>query len=91
MLNSAEFGVCRKVERYTAKILAHPIDKRTSPINRTRNLTAQNMYSGFTGPWVGLELVIGIHQMLNVIIRSVHFYFFCFTDDIYMGRASRQQ
>ena len=27
--------------------------------------------------------VIVIHQMLNVIIRSVHFYLFCFTDNIY--------
>jgi hypothetical protein len=45
----------------------------------------------FSGPEVGMEFVIGIHQMLNVIIRSVFFYFFCFTDDIYMARASRQQ
>jgi hypothetical protein len=43
MLNSTEFGVCRKVERYTAKILAHPIDKRTSPINRTRNPDAMDI------------------------------------------------
>jgi hypothetical protein len=27
----------------------------------------------YTGPWVGMQLVTGIHQMLNVIIRSVHF------------------
>jgi hypothetical protein len=46
--------------------------------------------AGDYGPWVGVELVIGIHQMFNVIIRSVHFYFFCFTDDIYLARASRQ-
>jgi hypothetical protein len=45
----------------------------------------------FAGPMVGMELVIPIHQMLNVIIRSVHFYFFCFTDVIYLARASRQQ
>ena len=31
-----------------------------------------------------LDYVIVIHQMLNVIIRSVHFYF-CFTDNIYQG------
>ena len=36
-----------------------------------------------TGPVVGMDLVIGIHEMLNVIIRSFHFYFFCFTDDNY--------
>ena len=24
-----------------------------------------------------------IDQMINVIIKSVHFYFFCFTDNIY--------
>ena len=40
--------------------------------------------------WIGMDFVIGIHEMLNVIIRSVHFYLFRFTDDIYLGRASRQ-
>jgi hypothetical protein len=35
-----------------------------------------------TGPVAGMNLVIPIHQMFNVNIRSVHFYFFCFTDDI---------
>jgi hypothetical protein len=55
------------------------------------SLVAQTVYTGFTGPVVGMELVIPIHQMFNVIIRSVHFYFFCFTDDIYLARASRQQ
>ena len=39
-----------------------------------------------------LNLVISIHKMLNVIIRSVHFYFFGFTDNIYLAtRASQQQ
>ena len=40
----------------------------------------------------GLNLVIGINQMLNVIIRfqADHFYFFCFTDNIYLARASHQ-
>ena len=33
-----------------------------------------------TGLRIALNIVICIHQMLNVIIRSVHFYFFCFTD-----------
>ena len=28
-----------------------------------------------------LLLVIGIHQMFNVIIRSVHFYLFCVADN----------
>ena len=32
-----------------------------------------------------LEYVIVIHQMFNVIIRSVHIYFPCFTDNIYQG------
>ena len=36
-----------------------------------------------------LSVVIAIQKMLNVIIRSVHFYFFCFTDDI-LARASHQ-
>ena len=36
--------------------------------------------------------VICINQMFNVIIRSAYyFYFFCFTDDIYLARASHQQ
>ena len=41
----------------------------------------------------GINLVIGIYQMVNVIIRPVHFYFFCFTDNIYLvtNRASHQQ
>ena len=34
-----------------------------------------------------LNYVIVIHQALNVIIRSVHFYFFRFTDNIYQGIA----
>ena len=40
---------------------------------------------------MALNLVYGIQEMLNVIIRSVYFYFFCFTDDIYLDRASHQQ
>ena len=38
-----------------------------------------------------LYLIIGINEMLNVIIRSVHFYSFCFTDNIYLARALHQQ
>ena len=39
------------------------------------------------------NFVICIHQMLNVIIRSVHFYYFSsFTDNIYLAtRESHQQ
>ena len=33
------------------------------------------------------EYVVIINQMINVIIRSVHFYFFCFTNNIYQGIA----
>ena len=40
---------------------------------------------------VGMNFVIGIHKMLNVIIRSVYFYFFFFTDDNYLARVLRQQ
>ena len=40
---------------------------------------------------IALNLVIGIHEMLNVIIISIHFYFFCFTDNIYLARVSHQQ
>ena len=38
------------------------------------------------------DIVIGINQMLNVnIIRSIHFYFFCFADNIYLTRESHQR
>ena len=40
---------------------------------------------------IAWKFVIVIHEMLNVIIRSIHFYSFCFTDDIYLARASHQQ
>ena len=40
---------------------------------------------------IGMEFAIGIHQMFNVIIRSVHFHFFCFTDDIILARGSHRQ
>ena len=36
-------------------------------------------------------LPIGINEMFDVIIRSVHFYLFCFTDNIYLSRASHRQ
>ena len=35
---------------------------------------------------VAVNLVSPIQQVLNVSIRSVHFYFFCFTDDIFIPR-----
>jgi hypothetical protein len=38
-----------------------------------------------------IDLVIGINEMLNVIIRSIHYYFICFIDNIYLVRASHQQ
>ena len=38
---------------------------------------------------IALKLVIPTHQALTVIIRSVDFYF-CFTDNIYLPRASHQ-
>ena len=41
--------------------------------------------------FIGLELVMAMHQMLNVIIRSVHFHSFCLADKIYLDRASHQQ
>ena len=37
------------------------------------------------------DFVIVINQILNVIIiRCVHFYFFCFADNIYLTRAFHQ-
>jgi hypothetical protein len=40
------------------------------------SLDSQTVSTAFVGPVIGMEFVIGIHQMFNVIIRSVHFYFF---------------
>ena len=38
------------------------------------------------------EIVIVINQMLNVIIiRSIHFYLFCFADNIYLTRVLHQR
>ena len=34
---------------------------------------------------------LAIGEMFNVIIRTVHFYFFCLTEKNYMARASHQQ
>ena len=39
---------------------------------------------------IALQFVITIHQALNVILRSVHF-FFCFTDGTYLPRGSHRQ
>jgi hypothetical protein len=36
------------------------------------SLMDQQRKSGVNGPWAALQLVIGMHEMLNVIIRSVH-------------------
>jgi hypothetical protein len=35
-------------------------------------LEAQQPGSEVNGPWYGMEFAIGINEMLNVIIRSVH-------------------
>ena len=40
---------------------------------------------------IALDVIIFIHQALNVITRSVHFYFFYFTDNIYLPRELHQQ
>ena len=47
-----------------------------------------------SGPSSGaaFDIVVAINQMLNVIIiRSIHFYFFYFSDNIYLARASHQR
>jgi hypothetical protein len=36
----------------------------------------------------GLDIVIYIHQMLNVIIRSIHFYFFCLLTLAWLGHRT---
>jgi hypothetical protein len=40
---------------------------------------------------VAYNIFIGINQVFNVNTKSVQFYFFCFTDNIYLARASHQQ
>jgi hypothetical protein len=40
---------------------------------------------------IAFDLSIVLNEMFNVIIRAVHFYFICFTDIIYLPRASHQQ
>ena len=40
---------------------------------------------------IAMSLVITIHQALNVIINLFIFYFFWFTDDVYLPRALCQQ
>ena len=38
------------------------------------------------------EIVLGINEMFNVnIIKSIHFYFFCFAYNIYLTRESHQR
>jgi hypothetical protein len=54
------------------------------------SVVEQTMSNEITRQVVGMEIVITINQMFNVItIRSVHFVFS--TDDIHLGRVSRQQ
>ena len=40
---------------------------------------------------LAFNLTIGINQIFNVIILSVHFFIFCFANNIYLARASHQQ
>ena len=43
------------------------------------------MQTGVTRAYIGMQLIIAIHEMFNVIIRSVYFYFFRFNDDVLPG------
>jgi hypothetical protein len=45
-------------------------------LNILVNLGPGNYYDEYTRVFVGRYLIIAIHQMFNVIIKSVHFYFF---------------
>ena len=54
------------------------------------SLLAQEAETSINSILLALNIVIGIHEMLNVIIRSFHFYF-CFTDNIYLARVLHQQ
>ena len=44
-----------------------------------------------TSTILAFNLTIGINQMFNVIIISVHFYVFCFINIFYLARALHQQ
>jgi hypothetical protein len=37
------------------------------------------------------DLFVAVNEIFIVIIGAVHFYLFCFTDIIYLARASHQQ
>ena len=37
------------------------------------------------------DYVVIINELFNVIIRSVHFYFSCFTENFNLARASHQR
>ena len=56
-------------------------------------LPLQTPSTVFTGPLVGMQLVTGIHQVLNAIIRSAFFISASFglLMNIYLARASHQQ
>ena len=41
--------------------------------------------------YIAYQYLISICEMCNVIIRSVHFYYFAFTEKNYVARASHQQ
>ena len=47
--------------------------------------------NGLSGPLIAFQYSNIIGQMFNVIIKSVHLYFFCFTEKIYLARASHRQ
>ena len=55
------------------------------------SLVASQVVETATSVTIALNFIISIHEMLNVIIRSAHFYFSCFTDSIYLARVSHQQ
>ena len=55
-------------------------------------ITVPSQFVTLTGPVSSaINYCIGINEMFNVIIRSVHFYLFCFTEYFYLGRVSHQQ
>ena len=59
-------------------------------IRLVRILLGYVPYNGVAPNVEGINLVYGIDEMFCVIIRSIHFYSLCFTDNIYLARASHQ-
>ena len=69
-LNSAESGICRKDKRYSTKILAHPVEKRTSPINRTCNYSrgVDSSWSNSRGRHCSSQMIFNFERSVSDVV-----------------------